>query len=277
VLALVREARKEGNDGWIRDALIDRLAREQDPRLRRQCLLAISWAFPDKAPEVLARAMTSDPDRTVRRVAAYCLGNRGTEGQVDALLQVVKEDQGAPGHGRDLAMLAICSLGSIGGPRASRALREILNNPELSRGCREQVLSSLAMAGDPADLPILEDHLRSKKALLRASAASGLGHLGRKNRRRTDIVKRVAKLLREHMDDVDPSVRTSVANAMGWVGGAEDIPLLERLLADAHRGRVNYTEAGKLKEKVVYPVREQAQRAIKRIKARLAKEGKAAH
>ncbi|MBM4039992.1 MAG: hypothetical protein FJ290_15925, partial [Planctomycetes bacterium] len=123
VLALAREARKLGDDSWLLDALKERLGREHVPRLRRACLLAISWAFPDEAAAVLARALNADPDRIVRKVAAYCLANRGTEQQVDALVQAIKEDRGGLGEGRDVARVAIGSLGLIGGPRAAQALR----------------------------------------------------------------------------------------------------------------------------------------------------------
>jgi len=275
LIALVREADENGKD-WIRGALIKHVGSHPDPRIRRACLVCMTM-FPEHAGEVFARALTSDPDRGVRALAAYALGQSGTELQVDALFRAVKEDKGIFGRGRDIANVAVSSLGEIGGERAAAALRAIWSSEELSRGCREETLGALGRAGDPAALEVLENVLRGKDELLRDDAASGLGGVGRKNRQNPEVVKRVIKVLREHLGDRNANVRTNVAGALGWVGGGEDIQLLQPLLADDHSIVVNYTEGGELKEKRVYPIREKARRAIKRIKARLAKDGKAGH
>lgn len=83
------------------------------------------------------------------------------------LLQAIKEDKGVLGRGRDIATIAVASLGEIGGEQAAFALTEIWNTPELSSGCKEQTLVALGMVGDPASLEIFETVLRGKEDILK--------------------------------------------------------------------------------------------------------------
>lgn len=268
LMTLIREADEE-EKVWIREELIKRFNSDPDPGIRRACLVCITM-FRDVAREVLAYALTSDSDRGVQKVAAYALGQSGSEQEVDALLQAIKEDKGVWGRGRDIAMVAVASLGEIGGEQAAFALTEIWDNKDLSRGCREQTLVALGMVGDPASLKTFEAVLQGKEDLIRDNAASGLGRLVRKNQENPQVVGKAINLLRNYVNDENPKVRRNVVDALGWIGDSGDIYLIQPLLGDNYSTIVNYTEDGELKEKVVYPIREKAKEAIDKINARLA-------
>jgi HEAT repeat protein len=267
LMTLIRKVDEE-EKAWIREELVKRFNSDPDPRIRGACLVCITM-FRDVAREVLARALTSDSDRGVRRVAAYALGQTGSEQEIDALSQAVKEDKGVFGRGRDIAEVAITSLGEIGGEQAVLVLTKIWNNEDLSRGCREETLIALGMAGNPGSLEVFEDVLQGKEDLIRDNAAWGLGRLARKNQENPQVASKAIELLRNYVNDENPKVRRNVVDAIGWTGVSDDIDLLKPLLDDPYSITINYTEDGAVKVKTVYPVREEARRGIKRIQARL--------
>jgi hypothetical protein len=271
--ALILEANEEGK-AWIFEALVKRLDFDPNPKIRNTCLLCMIL-FPERGREVAAHALASDSDRGVRRFAAYMLGHLGTEQEVYALLQAVKEDKGDFGHGRNIANMAVSSLGHIGGEQAAKALSEIWNSEELSRDCREQTLNSLAEAGNIDALKTLEDVLRGDDELIRDNAAYGLGQLARKNQENQQLVDEVTKLLRGYINDENTRVQISSIRALGWIGKREDIPLLRPFLEDDNSATVSYTEDGKVKTKTTYPVRDATRGAIDRINKRLPAEDSA--
>jgi len=268
VRILIREANEDGK-AWIREELIKRLNTDPNPKTRRACLVCI-LRFRDVARQVLARALSSDSDRNVRMVAAYALSQEGGEQEVGLLLQAVKEDKGIVGRGRDMARVAVSSLGQIGGEQALLALTEIWNNEEFSRGCREQTLNALGRVGDPAGLNIFEAVIQGKEELIRDNAAYGIGLLARKSQENPQAADKAIKLLRSYINDDNAKVRRNVGDALAWVGKHDDIKLLTPLLDDAYSETLQYIEDGEPKEKVVYPVREKAKEAIDKINARLA-------
>lgn len=270
LMSLIRQADEEEKN-WLRGALISRFNSDLDPANRRTCLVCITM-FREAARHLLALALTSDSDRGVQRLAAYALGQGGSEQEVEALLQAVKKDKGVFGQGRDIARIAISSLGEIGGEEAILALNEIWNNEDLSRGCREQTLSALGMAGDPGSLRLFEDIIRGKEEMMRDTAALGLGRLARKIQKYPQVADKAITLLRSYINDDNAKVRRNVVYALGWVGVADDIHLLKPFLDDNYSSVVSYTEAGERKKKVVYPIRERAKSAIDRINARLMKK-----
>ena len=266
VQALIEKAAGEEKER-IREALIDRFASDPDPRIRSACLIGMT-KFRESARAMLLRALTSDPDRGVRRLAAYCLGQAGSEQEVDALFQAMVKDEGEFGSGRDIALVSIGSLGEIGGEKAADALIAAWNDETLSRGCREQVLFALGYTGAGKVFGILESALKGKEESLRDNAASGLAELVRKNAANPEMVEKVTGLLRPHLNDENPGVRRSVVVALGWTGTREDIRPLQVLLEDGYSSVVSYQEAGQVKQKTVYPVRERAKEAIERIEKR---------
>ena len=267
IIKLVRKSDKKGKD-WIRDEIIKRINSDPNPETRRACLVCIV-IYRDVAREVLAQALTSDSNRGVQQLAAYGLGQLGTEQEVDVLLQAIKEDKGVFGRGRDIAIAAVSSLGGIGGEKASLALNKIWNDSELSKGCKEVTISALGMSGDTSNFKLLESVLKGEDESIRDNAAFGLGRLARKNQENPQIAGKTIKLLRNYVNDKNPRVRRNVVDAIGWLGGSDDIYLIQPLLSDNYSTIVSYTEDEERKEKIVYPIREEAKEAIEKIKARL--------
>lgn len=266
LMTLIREADEEGK-AWIREALIERFKSDSDPMIRRACLVCITM-FRDVARETLAQALISDSDQGVREVAAYALGQIGSEQEIEPLTQAVRQDRGITGQGRKLAKIAIGALGEIGGEKAAGVLIEIWGDEDLSRGCREQTLVALGMAGDPVCLKTFEAVLQGDEDLIRDNAAYGLGHLAKKNQEDSQGVDKVVNLLRRYVHDGSPGVRGNIIETLGWLGVPDDIDLLNPLLDDDYSIIVNYIEEEQLKERLIYPVREKARTAIDRIRAR---------
>lgn len=263
---LINEADEEEKI-WIHNNLLRRFNSESDPKIRRVCLLCLA-KFPESASGVLVRALSSDEDYNVRRLAAYMLGQKGSEHEVDALLQAVKDDKGTLGGGRAIARVAIGTLGEIGGTQAAKAIMQIWKSEELSRGCREQTLTALGMAGDPAAFEVLKTILKSDNELLRDNAVFGLGRLAKRNQDNQQLLNRTTALMCQYITDTNPRVRSNVADALGYIGGWEDVQLLQTLLQDEYSVIVSYSEDGVIKKKTVYRVREKAREAIERINKR---------
>lgn len=268
---LIQKANEEEKN-WIRDALINRFNSEPDPRLRQMCLVSIGW-FRDAAAKLHVKAL-SDTDRSVRKLAAYCLGKSGSEQDIDALFQAVKDDKGVFGPGRDIAKNAISSIGEIGGTKAARVLNEIWLNEELSKGFKDAILGSLGSTGDPNVFEILEEGLRGNDERIRDNAAYGLGQLAihRNNRKNSELANKVTQLLRSYINDKNPRVRNNIVRAFSIIGKREDIPLLKTLLEDDYSTTVSYTEDGEVKKRTEYPIRKAAREAIDNINRRLPAE-----
>jgi hypothetical protein len=207
---LARDTAGDEARAWLRGELVSRIESDPDPLVRRACLVGV-WAFPDIAPATLGRALASDPDRGVRKVAAYCLGRPGAGEQVEVLLEAVRTDRGAPGHGKDLALVCISSLGAIGGERAARALRTIWESEGLSEDHRRATLAARGGAGDASALETLEETLASDDEHWRGTAIAGLGRLARSDGADRHVVARVMAALRGHVDDSSHRVRRQVA------------------------------------------------------------------
>jgi HEAT repeat protein len=196
----------------------------------------------------------------------------GSEKEVGVLVEAVKKEDGSLA-GRNVAQAAITALGAIGGVNAAKALEDIWRDERMSRGCREVTLSALGTAGDPGAMDILENVLAGEQESLRDDAAEGLGEIGKHNSQEPIIVNRVAGSLRAHLWDQNPRVRVSSTYARGWIGGKDDVQLLEGLLEDDYRRIVNYSENGEVMEKETFPVRDKAKEAIDRILARVGAGG----
>lgn len=251
------------------DLLTARLRSEADPSIRRRCLLFLG-AVPDVARQVLRESVLYDVDRGVRQLAAYMLGDCGTESELDVLRIAVERDEGVPGHGRAIASAAITSIGSIGGGRAAEILTEIWASPRLSSACREQVISAIGSARDPGTLDLILSVLESGDEYIRDNAAYALGRLAKGNAANRDLIATSLSALRLCLTDANANVRANAASALGEVGTREDIARLEALLTDPHSGTRSFTEQGQEKTVQVFPVREEAQQAIDRITARTA-------
>jgi len=264
---LIRGAAEE-QKVWMFETLTRHIESHPDAEIRMICIGAMG-NFPEKGLDIVTRSLRADLDREVRSIAAYVLSSIGTEQETGALFEAIKEDKGVFGEGRDIAETAIGALGAIGGDRAAEILSEIWKSEELSRSCREATLNALGAAGDPCAVAVLEQVLRGKREWLRDNAVYGLSQLADRRRGQVEVVKKVAGLLREHVGDRNPRLRTNAVRGLGTAGVAEDIMLLEGLLQDDYSTEVLYTEEGELKTKTTYPIREAAKDAIRRIKKRM--------
>jgi HEAT repeat protein len=264
---------EEANDiekEWIYNELTKRFNSENNPEKRGDLLIALSISK-DRARKICVQSIKNDPDRNVRILSAYILGKNGTEEEVDALFQAVKDDKGEFGHGRTIAMTAIGSLGGIGGEKAIKALKEIWNSKELSYGYREQIISSLGMAGDFSSLGLFESILKGKEEDIRSSAMYALGELARQIKDNPDLKSKIIKLIKSYINDENRSVRANVVYSLGFAGSKGDIEFLKQLLNDNTTITLSYSENGVVKQKVVYDIREKAKGAIERIESRLLK------
>ncbi|UCG48901.1 MAG: HEAT repeat domain-containing protein, partial [Phycisphaerales bacterium] len=266
LLAVIRTADQKQKT-WLLEKLTERVESDEKPAVRRACVVGLT-AFGRNARRTLADVLMSDDDRNVRKLAAYALGQLGTKEEVDALVQAVRRDSGALGVGRDLAAVAVTALGEIGGEEAARALHEIWNSEQLSRGCREQTLTALGVAGHPGALPILQTVLQQSNQLLRDNAAFALGQLASRNQDDPAILSRSLTLLRQYLSDPNPRVRVNAVDALGRLGRPDDIALLEARSGDDYAIELSYTEDGQVKTKSVYPVRQKATEAIAQIRTR---------
>lgn len=264
---------EEANDiekEWIYNELTKRFNSEQHPEKRGELLTVLSISK-DRARKICVQSIKNDPDRNVRRLSAYILEQSGTEEEVDALFQAVKDDKGEFGHGRTIAMTAIGSLCGIGGEKAIKALKEIWNSKELSYGFREQIISSLGRAGDISSYQLFESILKSKEEDIRDNAIYALGELARQNQDNPEVKGKIIKLLKSYIDDDNKRVRANIVYSLGFAGGKEDIEFLKQLLNDNTTITLSYSENGVVKQKVVYDIREKAKEAIDRINTRFEK------
>jgi len=106
-------------------SLLGTALRSRNPGLRRQAALAAGRIGDAGAADLLLSAL-SDSDAVVRANAAFSLGVLKSTAAVPALVELVRSvppaQQGAP------QVEAATALAHIGGPQASRALREIIGN-----------------------------------------------------------------------------------------------------------------------------------------------------
>jgi HEAT repeat protein len=229
--------------------------------------------FPDKAASILERSLRTDPDRGVRKVAAYALGTSGSAEQVDALYEAAKQDQGTPlgGDGRELACVSISSLGSIGGARPAEALMRIWEDEQVRRGLEPVILTSLGTTGDLAVKPILEMAMQGDPALLRPCMI-GFAELAKANPQDVQINRKAGDILRRGLGNADHRVRMIAATYLGFIGDRDDIGLLKGSLEDGYSETPSFVENGEERQRVCYPVQERAREAIERIRERLARE-----
>jgi len=259
-----------------RAAILATLIRHYDgegtPAVRQACLLCL-LPFGPEAAAVMQRALRSDSDRGVREMAAYVLGEVGGEAQIDELFQAVLDDEPDVARPRRIAAAAIAAIGVIGGPKAAEVLHRIWKLDRMALGCRGRLLVAMGHAGDAAAIPLLAEVLGGQDALLRPSAVTGLGAMVARRPHDAAIRGAVMPLLRGRLDDADANVRARVARRLGWIGERTDVRRLEPLLEDAHKITTTIRMGSEVKQRDVYPVREEARKAIDAIRARLGDDG----
>jgi HEAT repeat protein len=266
---LIEEA-DEQEKVWIGEELVKRIKSDTDPNIRRRYMVHL-LAFPSIEAEALREILVSDSDRSVREFAVYMLGRAGSEEDLDDLLEVIRGDKGAFPHGRDLAGTAYSSIGLIGGDKAAGILLKLWNDKEF---VPDHSLYSMGSTGSPLVLDLLKEILEKKEGRFRPNAAAGLSALASRTRDNKEMAGQVRELLRVYVKDHNPQVRRAAIAGFYSIGQAEDLPLMNSLINDPYNNVVSYREDGEVKEKTVYPIRENAQWAITKITNRISQTKK---
>ena len=256
----------------IRKALIKRVDSSDNLNVRQTCLISLAL-FPEAARNIMPRSLLSDPERSVRKLAARSLATCGTPKELDALYEAAKTDKGSSLHGRDLAATAINSIGRIGGERAGQILKEIWTDRR-TYGCPDTIIHSMGDSGYPGVLETVMQVLDGKPWYVRDSATYALGKLAYLNPKNTSLVDKTTYRLRRCLSDKNPRVRRMAAFSLGMVGTQQDIERLEVLLEDPYQSEQTLTEDGQTKTRTDYPVRDAARQAIDTINARIAAQTK---
>ena len=276
---IIRKA-DEMEKGRICDQIVERFHTDPDQKVRQACLLSLT-PFP-QACRKLAKEALSDENRDVRNAAAIVASWRFfTENELDALYQAVKEDTRGS---RKIAQNAIRAMGLIGGEKASKLLRELWEDDNISYLCKGSVLVYLGFMNDLESFKILESVAGGEKSRYQDSALYGLrsmailhaSHLpirsdGR-NVRDPEIYSKAKSFFVNQINSDDDNIRWFTASVFGDCGEMEDVGLLTPLLSDDYSQVVSYTEDEEVKEKLVYPIRKEARESIAKINARLLKK-----
>jgi len=258
----------EDEKAVIHETLLNKLNSEDDSAALRQCMVYLCGFGPNKeTADAFVRILNSQKDRADRKLAAIFLGKVGSEDNLDALLQAIREDQGQLGHGRNIASSAYGSIGNIGGEKAADILLNLWYSKEY---VPDHSLYSIARTGSPKVLDLILDILEQKEHRFRHNAAAGLAAFAGQNRDNTEMSERLLVLLRKYARDDDPKIRKGVLDAFFSIGQAEDIPLMIALTNDPYHQIVNYTEDGIVKEKTIYPIKDDADWAIAKINNNMA-------
>jgi cyclophilin family peptidyl-prolyl cis-trans isomerase/HEAT repeat protein len=184
------------------------------PRSHAHLALTLGRVGDERAVPVLERLLV-DHRPEVRRNAAFALGILGSPSGAPALAAAtIVED-------RETGLLAVEALSRIGEPfeRWSGMLQTLPHDEWLVR-----LLPSLFRL--PSD--VIDDFAALEPVDLPADAGRWLVYAGARAGSR-----RALPLLREHLDDVDPWVRSWAARGLGRLGSEGDIEKLAPLLRDA--------------------------------------------
>lgn len=232
--------------------------------------LAVTQAFgmlKDPASVPTLRKLLNDEDDTVRIASARALGTIPGDASLEALMEVALQDENE--------MVRQHVVRVIGERRVREAIprleRMLAAEAEIVRANSARALGDL---GDPSSVPALERALEDPYFKVRSLAAHALGKIAAKDPQvQSSLAARLAQEdngmvkvdlawnlglggNRAHMDVLrdllfkgDPEdVRAEAARALGEVGEAADVALLQRALGDK-KGLVRQ-EAAKSMEKL---------------------------
>ncbi len=202
----------------------------------------------EEGSSVLAEltATLSHTEKTAREAAALSMGVLGSVDAVETLLHLMKDDPEGrtlthPADGvEDLVRaFAAASLGLIGSPAAIDALMEVVSDPGLATQRDVQALAILALgmmkARHEEIVPFLVGVMvdRSYDTYVRAQAPIALGRLNRQTEAGSPAAREVLEstILPLFQDDqVDNTLRRSLAICIGMLGRVDDSPAIEALL-----------------------------------------------
>lgn len=204
-------------------SLLTRMLSDGDSEIRRIGVEKLGDFSDTLAIIPLMNVVKEEKDYTVRREAAFSLGNIGKPA-VPFLVKALK------GSTRAIAAFA---LGRIGDTSAIPFLIESLNDP--SKYIRERVAKDLGKFGKPAVdalVKILSDKKKSKNA--RKVAVEALGYIGDTS---------AIPVLMETLNDRNEEIRNTAVEAMHWLGKSASDLVGKKLVEDESRFDVSFKNA----------------------------------
>lgn len=156
-----------------------------------------------------------DDDHTVRRLAAWGLGETGEDRAVDALLRMLHDDVAA------VRAQAAWSLGDIGSDAATSGLMDALGDDDA--GVRLRTAHALGDIADPRAAEVLRDAHSDSDERVREKARWALREINE---------QRVQENTLAAMNNDDTSLRVMAAHEMGDRRSDESVPALVAALSD---------------------------------------------
>ncbi|HCU37582.1 MAG TPA: hypothetical protein DGT21_19765 [Armatimonadetes bacterium] len=213
--------------------------------VQRAAAESLKAVGPECVPPLLIELQSRD--YIVRRWVVEILGEIGDDDARDGLINALSDENSRVVH------YAAIALGKIGKPSAIRYLVELLDHPEKDVRCA--VVEGLAHIGTYHAVEHLERMLGDEDWVTRLTAVKGLGNVGgrtcltplcqalldeewavRKHAAeglgKVGIRKGATEALIAAARDPKPSVRRSIACALGGLGGEEATAVLKKLASD---------------------------------------------
>jgi HEAT repeat protein len=157
----------------------------------------------------LIRAL-SDPDSTIRRFAAFALGETKDRNAVGPLVHTLLTDKESL-----VRWKAAIALGQIGDASAVGALVQVLEDEDAV--LRSDAEESLGKMGETAVEPLIQILRQSRSSVVRSKVASSLGLIGD---------ARAVEPLILALQDKDRSAHGQAAEALGRIGGERAVAAL---------------------------------------------------
>jgi len=196
-------------------------ARSGDWHTRRRALEQLGRHGGEEAWEPLRTAL-SDPDHSVRAIAATALGNLEVLEALEPLTERALQDSRW-----EVRFAAVEALGKFGEAAIGVLLRALGDE---DYWVRWQAVTALGQNGGERVIPPLVNQLRGHRWRIREAAAYALGKL-----RAAEAVKPLLGLLRK---DEETMVKVAAAQALGEIGDPAAVgPLNRALNGDSHRLR----------------------------------------
>ncbi len=182
-----KKLRKQGDIAASR-AMLDAGPAGQDKHLRAYLVRTLGLSTDAETRELLSTYLLEDPEEVVRGMAAQALGQVKSSWAVPQLILALSDEN------RPVRESAALALGSIGDPRAVRALCETLTSDD-SAMVRASAADSLGEIGDQAARDPLVAALGDRRLLVRRSAVLAIALTG-SNRDAEQSLRQMRKRLR---------------------------------------------------------------------------------
>jgi cyclophilin family peptidyl-prolyl cis-trans isomerase len=208
------------------DAELAALLQSRDVKIRRRAALAAGRIGHANAVLPLAELLVSDPDESVREMAAFALGETESPAALRPLIDALKPHAPPVLRARVVEAVGKCAAALPASEAALRAeasaaiLHTLAEERAKESLDRETVLLALtaALRARPANAaPVLAAFLDSPDARIRADAANAIARLR---------LKEANEKLRKLLDDPDPVVRANAARALGVAEDKDAVDVL---------------------------------------------------